>query len=231
MEIRVKSLQSTFLLAVPYTATVEQVRARLPPGICEGKQLVYAGKALSDSELVSNIAVNGKCELLLVKSYTESKHVLVRVTQAYNHISLYCSVDITVQELKLLCRQKLTLGYAVIQLLHGTKVLSDDATLFSELGAGPSLDIALEIAESAQSSLGNMLLTIRFLAGVVIQVAVNPNISIRELKQVIGEQAQVPTLKMRLIFAGRELCDETLLCRSGAGGGCTFHALYRLPGG
>lgn len=231
MEIRVKSLRSTFLIAVPYAATVEQVRARLPQAICEGKQLVHAGKALSDSELVSNIAVNAKCELLLLSAYTESKHVLVRVTQAYNHISMYCSVNTSVQELKPLCVKKLALDHSVIQLLHDKKVLSD-ATVLRELGAAAtSLDITVEIAESVQSTHGNMRLTIKFVAGTEMQVAVHPNISIRELKQVIGEQAQISTLGIRLIFAGRELWDETLLYRSGAGGGCTFHALYRLPGG
>lgn len=226
MELRVKSLRRTFVVTVPLGATAEQVRACLPPALSTDKQFLSGGDVVQEKDLLRK-----DCrELLLVRAKSEHRSIAVHITQAYNSFTLYCSADTSVLQLSQACLHRLDLDPAFTRLLHNSQVLSEAIGL-GELTPLPSLDIHIESANPVRPSQSGMALIIKFLTGASLQISVDPRITVRELKQVIGEQAQASTLGLRLIFAGRELYNHTPLYKSGAGGGSTFHAVYRLPGG
>lgn len=226
MELRIKSLQHTFVVSVPFGATAEQVRACLPPVLSIDKLFLSAGEEVREKE---RLPTNCR-ELLLVRTQCGARCIAVHVTQGYNSITLYCTVDTSVLQLSQTCLRKLNLDPASTRLLHSDQVLSQDM-LLGQLTHLTTLDIRVESTKPVNPIHGSMTLIIRWISGTTLPISVDPRITVGELKQAIGEQAQVSTLGLRLLFAGRELLDDTPLYRSGAGGGCTFHAVYRLPGG
>lgn len=72
---------------------------------------------------------------------------------------------------------------------------------------------------------------VKTLTGSNIQIAIEPNMTISQIKQKIFEKENIPVDQQRLIHQGKQLEDQQKLTDYNITNGSTLHLILRLRGG
>jgi ubiquitin len=76
-----------------------------------------------------------------------------------------------------------------------------------------------------------MQIFIKTLIGRTITLHVEPNYSIRNIKEIIYDKDSIPIDEQRLIFSGKQLMDDRTLSDYNVQKDSTFHLVLLLRGG
>ena len=76
-----------------------------------------------------------------------------------------------------------------------------------------------------------MQIFIKTLTGRTVSLIVQPNDTVRQVKEKYKDKDGVPVAEQRLIFAGSELKDKLELSEYSIQSESTLHLVLRLPGG
>ena len=72
---------------------------------------------------------------------------------------------------------------------------------------------------------------VKTLTGKNIVISLNPDMTVLQVKDIIFEMERLPQDQMRLIYAGRQLEDNSTLLSNNVTNNSTIHLVLRLKGG
>jgi len=74
-------------------------------------------------------------------------------------------------------------------------------------------------------------INVKTLSGKIMSLVVDPEDTIRELKEYLEERSGVPAIQQRLIFRGKQVGDARTLAESQVETGSVLHLVLALRGG
>lgn len=64
---------------------------------------------------------------------------------------------------------------------------------------------------ASQKTEAELTINVKFSRDLTIPVRITPEMTVQEIKEQLAQQMDIPFDELRIIFAGRELLDETML--------------------
>lgn len=225
MKLRVKSLRRTYLITVPEEANLTVVKGLLPETEWTAKHFLFQGMVLPETAALSSLGVCPEGELLIVSSCSTIDQLVVFLNHTnYRYCHKYDAAT-TIEDLRQACSTRLSYDITCIHLSFQSEVLPDHL-LVSTLGFQPTLNVVISKRPHKPIE-GNYQMFIKELTGKTHCLNVDYGTTIGEVKDLIAEKEGVESFALRIIFAGRDLRDESTIASIGAGKKSTFHAVRR----
>ncbi|KAF8848439.1 ubiquitin [Acephala macrosclerotiorum] len=76
-----------------------------------------------------------------------------------------------------------------------------------------------------------MLIKVRTLTGKEIELDIEPDYRVSQIKEKVEEKEGIPPVQQRLIFGGKQMSDEKTATDYNLEGGATLHLVLALRGG
>merc|ERR1712093_426937 len=76
-----------------------------------------------------------------------------------------------------------------------------------------------------------MLIKVRTLTGKEIELDIEPDYKVSQIKEKVEEKEGIPPVQQRLIFGGKQMADEKTATEYALEGGATLHLVLALRGG
>ena len=76
-----------------------------------------------------------------------------------------------------------------------------------------------------------MLIKVRTLTGKEIELDIEPEYKVSQIKEKVEEKEGIPPAQQRLIFGGKQMTDEKTAAEYRLEGGATLHLVLALRGG
>ncbi|KAI0995878.1 hypothetical protein K3495_g12303 [Podosphaera aphanis] len=76
-----------------------------------------------------------------------------------------------------------------------------------------------------------MLIKVRTLTGKEIELDIEPEFRISQIKEKVEEKEGIPPVQQRLIYGGKQMLDDKLAKEYNLEGGVTLHLVLALRGG
>jgi len=226
MQLRVKSLRHTILLTVPEEATLSVLKAQLPVAEWTNKQFLHQSRIIPDTVSLSSLGVRQDSELMIVSTHNPVDAQVVFLSHMDFRFCHFCPYTTTIAELRQVCSQRLSSDLDSLH-LYFNKELLPDQLLLSALGSRPAIEVVISRKQGRPTE-GYYEMFIKELTGKTHCLRVNDSVTMREVKEILGEKEGVAHYTYRIIFAGKQLSDESTIASIGAGKDSTFHAVHRL---
>ena len=225
MNLRVKSLRRTYLISVPAEANLTVVKSLLPETEWTNKQFLFQGKALSEATALSSLGVGQEGELLIVSSCSPIDQPVVFLKHMnYRFYHKYHAAT-TIADLRQVCSTLIHYDITYLHLSLQDEILPDHL-LVSTLGFQPTLEVVTSKRPYRRIE-GNYQMFIKELTGKTHCLHVDYSTTFGEIKDMIAVKEGLEPLTLRIIFAGKDMRDESTIASSGAGKESTFHAVRR----
>ncbi|KAM7207664.1 ubiquitin [Naviculisporaceae sp. PSN 640] len=76
-----------------------------------------------------------------------------------------------------------------------------------------------------------MLIKVRTLTGKEIELDIEPDYKVAQIKEKVEEKEGIPPVQQRLIFGGKQMADDKTAEHYALAGGSTLHLVLALRGG
>jgi len=224
MQLRVKSLRSTRLVTVPEEATLSVLKAQLPVAEWRNKQFMHRSRIVPETVTLSSFGV-GQGELLIVSTRSTEDLQFVYLNHMNFHFCHFCPNTTTIAELRQFCSQRL---FSALDSLHLylNKEFLPDTLLVSTLGYRPAIEVVIN--KKQRPTEGSYQLFVTELTGKTHCLNIDIWATIGEVKEILGEKEGVAPFTYRIIYAGKQLSDESTIASVVVGNKSTFHVVRRL---
>lgn len=226
MQLRVKSLRYTHLITVQEEARLSAVKTQLPVAEWTNKQFLHHGLIVAETVPLSSFGVQEGSELLIVSIRSGVDRRVVFLNHEHFRYCHFCSDTTTIAQLRQVCSQKLPTDLDSLHLYFNKELLAD-SLLVDTLGYKPDIEVVISKKQRKFTS-GSYQMFIKELTGKTHSLDVYYSTTISEIKELLGEREGLPPFTLTIVFAGKQLSDESTLSSIGAGRKSTFHMIRRL---
>ena len=193
---------------------------------CEGihsslQKLIFGGKQLEDNKTVSNYKIKNKSILQLLVHSTEAMKILVD-TDTDDTLTLEVEAFDTVKSVKHKIHEKQ--GMPTDQLRITFKGLDlQDSRILSDYNIQNESSLNMELHPAGVSSGEEKEIFVKTLTGRTLKYEVKSSDAVEMLKEKIYYSQGMPVMQQKLIFAGRELKNGTILSEYSLSNWSTVH--------
>lgn len=226
MQVKVKSLQHTYLLTVSPDLRIADLRTKLPETECEDRQFRWNGQFLSEEQTIS---VCGKQELVVILLVGPGKGLReyeVCVQQKDLRTAVTCSPNTTVQQFTHLCERKLQTSLRLFQ-AFSQNIPVPSSALLSDFCTQRPASILFQQIQLPEPQPAGFNIKVMSLTGRIECMEVTSDTTVLEVKEwvrgIIGNLGRLPDL----IVSGKAPSNYSTMRDLEASEGTKFHVVHR----
>jgi len=225
MQVKLKSLQHTYLITVSPDLLVADLRQKLPQTECEDRRFRWKGQFLSEKQTISACGIHDSEVILLVGPAKGLWAYEVHVHSKDLHTTVTCSPSTTVQQFKRMCEYRLQTSLRLFQ-ASSEGVSLPSTALLSDFCTQKPASILFQQIEPTEPQPAGFDIQVMFLTGRMQCMKVTSDTTMLEVKEWVREIQGIERMP-DIVVAGKMPSNCVTLSDLEVVEGTKFHVVHR----